>query len=138
MKRHRLFTFAVVISSLLCVLSALALVVIVVESDDPGSTRIIYNSRTGEARQTTPQEERAIDADRLASGVTVFGGPTAAFAILPAIWITRGARELGKASRARQGLCPKCGYNLSSNTSGVCPECGVAVSNRQYSSDVAT
>ncbi|HPM24999.1 MAG TPA: hypothetical protein PLP66_13915 [Phycisphaerae bacterium] len=26
------------------------------------------------------------------------------------------------------GHCPKCGYDLTGNTSGVCPECGGAVS----------
>lgn len=26
--------------------------------------------------------------------------------------------------RRRRGLCVKCGYNLTGNTSGVCPECG--------------
>jgi hypothetical protein len=27
-------------------------------------------------------------------------------------------------ARAKGGLCPTCGYNLTGNTSGVCPECG--------------
>lgn len=26
--------------------------------------------------------------------------------------------------RRRRGLCVKCGYNLTGNTTGVCPECG--------------
>jgi uncharacterized paraquat-inducible protein A len=26
--------------------------------------------------------------------------------------------------RRRRGLCVKCGYDLTGNTSGVCPECG--------------
>jgi predicted amidophosphoribosyltransferase len=26
--------------------------------------------------------------------------------------------------RRRRGLCEKCGYDLTGNTSGICPECG--------------
>ena len=29
--------------------------------------------------------------------------------------------------RRRHGLCLKCGYDLTGNTSGVCPECGTAI-----------
>ena len=29
--------------------------------------------------------------------------------------------------RARRGLCPTCGYNLTGTTSGVCPECAAKV-----------
>jgi hypothetical protein len=29
--------------------------------------------------------------------------------------------------RVRAAGCPKCGYNLTGNTSGVCPECGAEV-----------
>ncbi len=29
--------------------------------------------------------------------------------------------------RARRGLCPTCGYNLTGNTTGVCPECAAKV-----------
>lgn len=29
--------------------------------------------------------------------------------------------------RRRRGLCVKCAYNLTGNTSGVCPECGTAI-----------
>jgi hypothetical protein len=32
-----------------------------------------------------------------------------------------------KARRPRQGLCPECAYNLTSNTTGICPECGAPV-----------
>jgi hypothetical protein len=43
-------------------------------------------------------------------------------AILPAFWTVRFIRW---AKRAREpGRCPKCGYDLTGNTSGVCPECG--------------
>ena len=29
--------------------------------------------------------------------------------------------------RLREGLCLKCGYDLTGNESGVCPECGTAI-----------
>jgi ABC-type dipeptide/oligopeptide/nickel transport system permease component len=32
-----------------------------------------------------------------------------------------------RAARARQGLCPACGYDLTGNTSGRCSECGETV-----------
>jgi hypothetical protein len=35
--------------------------------------------------------------------------------------------------RRRRGLCTKCGYNLTRNTTGVCPECG-SVALRKYRS----
>ena len=31
---------------------------------------------------------------------------------------------------ANEGLCPRCGYNLTGNVSGVCPECGAAVARK--------
>ena len=34
------------------------------------------------------------------------------------------ARKRRRDRLRRQGLCVKCGYNLTGNTSGVCPECG--------------
>ena len=33
-------------------------------------------------------------------------------------------RRFRREERMRGGLCPKCGYNLTGNTTGVCPECG--------------
>ncbi|MCH7813010.1 MAG: hypothetical protein IID40_03220 [Planctomycetes bacterium] len=30
-------------------------------------------------------------------------------------------------NRRKRGLCLKCGYDLTGNTSGVCPECGAAI-----------
>ena len=48
----------------------------------------------------------------------------AASAILPLVV----ARRLWcRLRRYGPGLCPKCGYNLTGNTSGVCPECGTPV-----------
>ena len=32
-----------------------------------------------------------------------------------------------RAWRRRRGLCPRCGYDLTGNTSGACPECGTAL-----------
>ena len=35
----------------------------------------------------------------------------------------------------KQGLCLKCGYDLTGNVSGVCPECGESVDRRQKAED---
>ena len=40
----------------------------------------------------------------------------------PAIAFIRGPYRRHR--RRKKGLCLKCGYNLTGNTSGVCPECG--------------
>jgi len=40
--------------------------------------------------------------------------------ILRPAWVSR--------QRVRMGLCGKCSYDLTGNTSGRCPECGTAVS----------
>ena len=40
----------------------------------------------------------------------------------PAISLFRG--PVRRHRRRRRGLCLKCGYNLTGNTTGVCPECG--------------
>jgi hypothetical protein len=45
----------------------------------------------------------------------------AATASLPCL---RLARHLRAGHRLRLGRCPRCGYDLTGNTSGVCPECG--------------
>jgi len=48
----------------------------------------------------------------------------AMFIVLPARWIflLRGRwREQG---RRKAGLCVRCSYDLTGNTSGICPECG--------------
>ncbi len=42
----------------------------------------------------------------------------------PAISLFRG--PVRRHRRRRRGLCIKCGYNLTGNTTGVCPECGTA------------
>ncbi len=34
------------------------------------------------------------------------------------------ARKRGRERARRQGLCIKCGYNLTGNITGLCPECG--------------
>ena len=38
------------------------------------------------------------------------------------------ARRAFRRRRARRGLCPQCGYDLTNNTSGTCSECGQPVS----------
>jgi hypothetical protein len=53
--------------------------------------------------------------------------PTIAFLILPAIWALVFVRRWW---RRRDGVCEKCSYNLTGNTSCVCPECGTAVTGK--------
>ena len=48
--------------------------------------------------------------------------PIVLFTTYPTIAFIRG--PLRRFRRHRKGLCVKCGYNLTGNTSGVCPECG--------------
>jgi len=47
------------------------------------------------------------------------------FAAYPTIAFIRG--PLRRYRRRRKGLCLKCGYNLTGNTTGVCSECGVEI-----------
>ena len=48
--------------------------------------------------------------------------PVALFAFYPMFVFVRG--PLRRWRRDREGLCVKCGYNLTGNVSGICPECG--------------
>ncbi len=48
------------------------------------------------------------------------------FSTWPAIWLLRTPTRRRKL-RARRGLCEKCGYNLTGNSTGLCPECGTKV-----------
>jgi hypothetical protein len=41
-------------------------------------------------------------------------------------WYLGRERRLSEHRKA-QGLCLKCGYNLTGNVSGVCPECGESI-----------
>jgi hypothetical protein len=50
------------------------------------------------------------------------------FAVLPLRWVW--GQSLLPSRRRRLGLCIKCGYNLTANTSGVCPECGEVLAMR--------
>ena len=52
-------------------------------------------------------------------------GVCLAFATYPTIAFIRGPMRRWR--WRRKGLCTKCGYNLTGNTSGVCPECGTEV-----------
>jgi hypothetical protein len=46
------------------------------------------------------------------------------FAALPGVRAPGMVRRRHTRLRARRGLCPRCGYDLTGNVSGVCPECG--------------
>ncbi len=46
-------------------------------------------------------------------------------AAYPALAFIRG--PLRRHRRRKRGLCLKCGYNLTGNTSGICPECGTKI-----------
>jgi hypothetical protein len=48
--------------------------------------------------------------------------PPIAFSIYPILVCLRG--PVRRLNRRRRGLCVKCGYNLTGNTTGTCPECG--------------
>lgn len=48
--------------------------------------------------------------------------PFLAFAAFPGLAFIRG--PLRRWRRRRRGLCVKCGYDLTGNTTGTCPECG--------------
>jgi hypothetical protein len=49
------------------------------------------------------------------------------FSLFPVGWLLDFRRRQKK---SRQGLCHRCRYNLTGNTSGVCPECGTAVAGK--------
>jgi len=51
------------------------------------------------------------------------------FGLFPALTFLRG--PLHRRRRRRCGLCVKCGYNLTGNTTGVCPECGTKIEARR-------
>ena len=54
--------------------------------------------------------------------------------VLAVVWLGGASAPLARwwwrdrlgERRARNNLCPRCGYNLTGNVSGVCPECGTA------------
>ena len=46
---------------------------------------------------------------------------------IPPVLYLRTLGRLRRRRRARRGLCPGCGYDLTGNVSGVCPECGETV-----------
>ena len=51
--------------------------------------------------------------------------PVLLFGSYPLLAFLRG--PLRRYRRRRNGLCLKCGYDLTGNVSGVCPECGTEV-----------
>ncbi len=58
-----------------------------------------------------------------------FWMPAALLAAWPLLGWTRPAWI--RRRRRRRGLCLRCGYNLTGNTSGRCPECGEAIERPQ-------
>lgn len=55
--------------------------------------------------------------------VTVYIVPLLASLLVGYIVWKRGEA----AARRAQGLCVRCGYNLTGNVSGICPECGTTI-----------
>jgi hypothetical protein len=116
--------------------SGLVLFLYVTPSDaEPGILR--YQSWTNQGQAWQPFTFLSIN--RL--GFTVFKSATGrtracvmpfwflvcvtATASVPSVNCCR--RYLRKRRCVKQGLCVKCGYNLTGNVSGVCPECGEKV-----------
>ena len=54
-----------------------------------------------------------------------FWFPFLIFVSYPTIAFIRG--PLRRYHRRRKGLCVKCGYNLTGNTTGICSECGAEI-----------
>jgi hypothetical protein len=54
--------------------------------------------------------------------VLVFGAYPATSLVL--LVVRKVERRRTMVDRRRRGLCEKCGYDLTGNTSGICPECG--------------
>jgi hypothetical protein len=52
-----------------------------------------------------------------------YGGVLYLFSLPSVLWLV--TRFIFR--RRQPGLCRRCGYNLTGNTSGVCPECGTPV-----------
>ena len=53
--------------------------------------------------------------------------------LYPILAAMRFPRRLAR-FRRRRGLCVKCGYNLTGNTTGTCPECGTKFKTRDVES----
>jgi hypothetical protein len=53
--------------------------------------------------------------------------PSILFAVYLGISALRALVKRTPGWRRRHGLCVRCGYDLTGNTSGVCPECGVNI-----------
>jgi hypothetical protein len=51
-------------------------------------------------------------------------------AVLPIRYTVAAWRSGMMRLRVRRGLCQRCAYDLTGNTSGVCPECGMPIRNR--------
>lgn len=116
--RRRLFTFASLLSLLLCA----ATVVLWVRSyreyaDISGFGGFLVISKDGvlSVFRTIPE------------GVTqhdfYYWKWALMFMVTPALWLVvwTARRRL-----LRPGYCPICSYNLTGDTSGICPECGTA------------
>ena len=54
--------------------------------------------------------------------------PLVLLVTFPTIAFIRGPMRCWR--RRRKGLCIKCGYNLTGNTSGTCPECGKPINEK--------
>jgi hypothetical protein len=68
---------------------------------------------------------RGLRSDRLGAPWGVQMSLGLILLVAPGIWAE--ARLPKKKQKPPEGLCQKCGYNLTGNVSGMCPECGTKI-----------
>jgi hypothetical protein len=111
--RRRLFTIAGTVSLLLCV-TTVALWMLEAVGPRFGSAIYIFGVGMGgreyELKPNSP-----------------FWLVVIPLAVPPIVVARRMMRHYRERVRSEAGLCAKCSYVLTANTSGVCPECGTAV-----------
>ncbi len=79
--------------------------------------------KLGPVRHWNPATLRAtsrVSLDRFLFDALFWSGLTYCIIFLP----LRDRTKRIQNDRRRRGLCIKCGYNLTGNTTGTCPECG--------------
>jgi hypothetical protein len=67
---------------------------------------------------------RSESEDYFLKVIAPVGAVVLMFVILPCVSHFRASHRAGN-----KGICPRCSYDLTGNTSGVCPECGTLIAN---------